>query len=71
MGRLCLTATEVYEDLVRLGRSVFRSPLDIPDVPLFDVGVLSSSIIEILESHGFSKDIKMVDDTTHDEQCHA
>ena len=82
MARLRLTADEVLDHVVNLGRQVFVEPgassqlhsngvESIKNDHLFDVEHLRVAVRAILEGHGLDEDAKMIEGAISGEQSYA
>jgi hypothetical protein len=73
MGRLHLTASETYEEIVELGRKVFVPAGQRPfkSKPFFRIDTLKSAAAAILEQHGYPADMIMVDEQPPSKICHV
>jgi hypothetical protein len=69
MGRLRLTAEQTIDGIADIGDYVFRKPSKIPNELLFDNDKLRSTIVSVLERHGFNADTKMIEEPAPDSQC--
>lgn len=70
MGRLRLSASETYDEIVQLGANTFgnEARTHSPAKP-FDLATLKASLSEILIRRGFSENTMMIEDRVGEKRC--